>query len=290
MPDLMVYLQGEILPLARARISVRDRSFRHGEGVFETLRARGRRAFRCGGHLERLWSSAEALGWRLPWDETSLAGAVEATLEANRLPESRVRIHASPGSGGLDRPEGPPVLLVEAEPFVPVAGDLRRAGVGLSVWDGRRSRRRGLAAAKTASYGENLLARRRAREAGAHDALILDEDDHVCEASCANLFAVRAGCLLTPPLECGVLAGITRRVVLDLAGCSTAREVREEPLTLEDLRASEELFLTSTGVELLPVTSLNGREAGGGAPGPLTGELSALYRGLLDHELGPLPH
>jgi branched-subunit amino acid aminotransferase/4-amino-4-deoxychorismate lyase len=87
-----------------------------------------------------------------------------------------------------------------------------------------------------------------------------------------------------------VLAGITRRVVLDLAGCSTAREVREEPLTLEDLRASEELFLTSTGVELLPVTSLNGREAGGGAPGPLTGELSALYRGLLDHELGPLPH
>jgi branched-chain amino acid aminotransferase len=284
----MVFLQGKIVPRDGARVSVRDRSFRHGEGVFETLRGRGRRAFRIADHLGRLRSSAALLGWRLPWGDAALAAAVEATLEANRLRESRLRIHASPGCGGLDEPAGPPLLLVEAEPFAAVDEDRRRAGVALKVWGGRQSGRSALAGAKTASYAGNLAARRWARQAGAHDALLLDEDGHVCEASCANLFAVRDGRLRTPPLDCGALAGITRRVVLELARGSAAGEVREETVTLEDLLAADEIFLTSTGVELLPVTSVDGREAGGGKPGPVTGELLGLYRGLLDHELGPL--
>ncbi len=283
MPEPMVFLNGEMVPRSRAQVSVRDVSFRHGEGLFETLRGRGERAFRTQCHLDRLRASAAALRWRLPWPEAELQQALGAALRANALPESRVRIHASPGAGDGSPPE--PVLLVEVEPFVAVPEEVRQAGVALHLWPYRRSRHGGiLAGAKTASYLENLLARRAAREDGAQDALFVTDEGLVCETACANVFAVLRGEMRTPPLEGGVLAGVTRQVVLE-TGVAGARE---DALTLEDLHAADEIFITSTGVEILPVISLDGARVGKGVPGPVAREMGLLYRRVLDDELPPL--
>ena len=281
MPEPIVFLNGELVPRSRAQVSVRDASFRHGEGIFETLRGRGERAFRTQCHLDRLRASAAALRWRLPWPAAELQQALCAALRANALPESRVRIHASPGAGDGNEP----VLLVEVEPFVAVPEEVRQAGVALHLWPYRRSRHGGiLSRAKTASYLENLLARRAARQDGAHDALFVTDEGLVCETACANVFAVLDGKIRTPPLEGGVLAGVTRQVVLETG----AAGAREETLTLEDLHAADEIFITSTGVEILPVISVDGARVGKGVPGPVAREVGLLYRRVLDDELPSL--
>jgi branched-chain amino acid aminotransferase len=280
MSEPMVFLNGELVPRSRAQVSVRNPSFRHGEGIFETLRGRGERAFRTQCHLDRLRASAAALRWRLPWPAAELQQALCTALRANALSESRVRIHASPGASDGSACE--PVLLVEVEPFVAVPEEVRQAGVALQLWPYRRSRQGGiLSRAKTASYLENLLARRAAREDGAHDALFVTDEGLVSETACANVFAVLHGKMRTPPLEGGVLAGVTRQVVLETG----AAGAREETLTLNDLHTADEIFITSTGVEILPVISLDGARVGNGAPGPVAREVGLLYRRVLDDEL-----
>jgi branched-chain amino acid aminotransferase len=280
MPEPQVFLQGEMMPRSAARVPVGDHSFRYGEGVFETLRGRGEHVFRARRHLGRLRASAAALYWPLPWTEEELLDGLARMLRANGLPEARVRIQAGPGVGTRDARGNEPLLLMEAERFVPVPEEVRRAGVSLQVWLHRRPRGGGmLAHAKTSSYLENLLARRIAREAGAYDALFLDQDGWACETSCANLFAVHGGAVRTPPASCGVLEGVTRQVMLEILS------VAEEPLTLEQLRSADEIFLTSTGVEVLPVTWLDGAAVGAGRPGPVCREAARSYRRILDDEL-----
>jgi len=282
MPEPMVFLNRELVPRSQARISIDNVSFRHGEGLFETLRGRGEQAFRSSSHLDRLSASAAVLRWRLPWSVAELQGALRAALRANHLPESRVRLHASPGAGPGSHGASEPMLLVEVEPFVAVPDEVRRAGVALQLWPYRRSRRGGiLSQAKTASYLENMLARRAAREGGAHDALFVTDEGLVCETACANVFAVLDGTICTPPLEDGVLAGVTRQVILE----SGTMGAREQTLTLEDLHAAEEIFITSTGVEVLPVIALDGVRVGQGSPGPVARDVGLLYRQVLNDEL-----
>jgi len=282
MSEPVVFLNNELVPRSQARISIGNPSFRHGEGLFETLRGRGERAFRSESHLDRLRTSAAVLRWRLPWPVPELQQALRAALHANHFPESRLRIHASPGAGHGAGGAAEPLLLVEVEPFVAVAEEVRRAGVALHLWPYRRSRRGGiLSRAKTASYLENILARRTAREAGAYDALFVTDEGLVCETACANVFAVLHGKILTPPLESGVLAGVTRQVLLE----EGATGAQEQALSLEDLHAADEIFITSTGVEVLPVISVDGARVGKGSPGPVAREMGLLYRRVLDHEL-----
>ncbi len=285
MPESMVYLQGRLVPSSQASVSIRDRSFRYGEAAFETLRGRGQRAFRSIAHLERLAASAEAFGWKLPWPRSELEEALRETLAANALPESRVRIHASPGPGDLDTLEQEPLLLIEVRPFVRFPEEARRQGVTLAVHPHRRASGSVLAGAKTAAYLENLWARRLARQAGAHDAVILNTDGAVCESSCANLFLVQDGKVRTPALACGVLAGITRQTVLDLA-VSRGGVIQEASVTLDELLSAEEVFLTSTGVEVLSVVSVDSRSIGAGVPGPVARELRGLYTQRLFDEIG----
>jgi branched-chain amino acid aminotransferase len=265
---------------------VTDASFRHGEGLFETLRARGARPFRPDRHLGRLLRSAEHFGWSLPWSETELAGEVKATLEANGHAESRVRLQVTPGTAGLDHPSGPPLLLVEAVPFVPVDEALRARGVAVEVAS-RRVPAGGTA--KSCSYLDHLLARRAARAAGSFEAILLNADGEVCEAAMANLFAVARGVLRTPPEDAGALAGITREAVLELAAADRGIEIREERFGPRGLADCGELFLTSTGIEVLPVVQVDGAAVGDGKPGPITLELARRYRRLLDEELGGGP-
>ena len=290
MQEPIVFLRGELIARSRAHVPVRDAAFRHGEGLFETLRARRERVFRLDRHLRRLRASASAIGWTLPWTDDELGLAVTATLRANQFREARVRLQATPGRAGLDAPEGPPLLLIEAEPFVGVSAILRSGGATVGLSAHRRDRRGAAVGAKTCSYLGNLLARRAARAAGCFEAVLLNDADQVCEAAMANLFAVRDGALWTPPREAGALEGITREAVIELARREEGPPLREEPFGLGALCASAEVFLTSTGVEVLPVVRVADRQIGDGRPGPVARELGRAYDRLLDDELGPVAH
>jgi len=267
---------------------VRDRAFRYGEGLFETMRARGAKTFRLASHLSRLAASARIIGWDLPWEGAELRSAVAEALDANGLAEARVRIQASPGPGGPEGGEGPPTLLVEVERFLPLSPEVRGGGVGVRIAPHRRPRRSAISGAKTVAYLESLLARRAARREGAFEALWLDESDELCEAAMANVFVVVSGRLRTPPLESGALAGITRDVVLDRARAAGRPPVSEAAIPLDELRAAEELFLTSTGVEVLPVVAIDGTPVGEGRPGPITLDLARAYCDTVDREIGTL--
>jgi branched-chain amino acid aminotransferase len=286
MAEPRVFLGGRIVPRSRARVSIGDAAFRHGEGAFETMRARGDRVFRLPEHLRRLRASAAGLGWRLPWPDADLEAAIGAALRANRHPEARVRLQATPGEGGLDGPEGPPLLLVEAERFVPVDPRVRRRGVRVAVSPLRLAR--GWASAgKTCSYVDRLWARRAARARGCFEAVLRSDAGRACEAAMANLFAVRGAALWTCPVEAGALPGITRGAVLEIAR-ARGLEVRLEAPEVEALRAADEVFLTSTAVEVLPVARIDDATVGRGRPGPITRDLGEAYRRLLDDALGPL--
>ena len=284
MAEPSVHLNGRLTPRSHATVSIRDRAFRYGEGLFETMRACGERIFRLPAHLHRLSASADSIRWKLPWDHTELAAVLEELLRANDLPAARVRLQVSRGPGDLHGDDGTPTLLAEAEPFVPPAEDLRERGAHLAV--SSMTRRAGRAGAKTTAYLENLLARRLARESGHDEALLLNDAGQVCEASMANLFVVRGPALLTPDVGGGALPGVTRSAVIEVAA-AVGLEAREEALTLDAVISADEVFLTSTGIEVLPVTRLDGKTIGDGRPGRFSLALLAGYRRILDDELRP---
>ncbi|GEJ56267.1 aminotransferase class IV [Anaeromyxobacter diazotrophicus] len=298
----VVNLDGKLVPPAKATISVFDRGFLYGDSVYEVVRTYRRRPFELDAHLARLARSAGRLGLEPAWDAPRTRRELLATLaavppEADPDPEAApwnqgqlsLRVIMTRGAGelGLD-----PALAVEPRALV-IASPLRapplaayRAGVGCRIV-GVRHEAPGAVdpGAKTGAHLANVLAVREARASGAHEALLLGAGGQVTEGASSNVFAVRAGALVTPPLGAGILAGVTRALVLELAR-EAGLPAREAPLLPADLAGAEELFLTSTAREILPVTSLDGRPAGGGRVGPVTTRLGALFRARADRAAG----
>ena len=281
--DAIVWLDGRLLPRAEARVSVDDLGFLYGAACFETMRARGGAVFRLYRHLDRLARGLALLGVEPP-DRAALCRALAATLEANALPDARLRLTVSAGQGSgrpdLAAAEAPTVLVV-AEPAAAPPAAAR-----LAVASARLDERSPLRAAKTANYLPFLLARAEARAAGAGEALLLNSRGEVAEASTANLFAVVGGRLLTPPLEAGSLPGVTREAVLECArALGLAVEERALPLAL--LGQAAEVFLTNSVAGVWPVAEIAGAGApwrAAAAPGPLTARLAAAYAALVETE------
>ncbi len=264
----LVHLNGSLVPAEEARVSVHDRGFLLGDGLFETLRAHSGRPAFLGEHLARLRHGCEAM--RLPFPE-DLPSRVAATLEANRAGDCAVRVTLTRGPGGRGaspRGAGPPTVLVALSP-IPYEEALYARGLGAIV-----SRvPRGPAAVKTTSYAASVLARIEADEAGADEALFQDEAGRLLEATQATLFAVRDGALLTPPLG-PILPGVTRAKLLALAPHAGLRPV-EAPLTRDDLLAADEAMLCASVLEVAPLASLDGKPL---RRGPFAQTLRALYR------------
>jgi branched-subunit amino acid aminotransferase/4-amino-4-deoxychorismate lyase len=274
--ELRVWVDGELVPASAAYVSVYDRGFRGGEGVFETMRAYGDHAFRLDAHVDRAVAGAAELGFTL--DPTVLRSAVAATAAAN-LPivagvDTAVRLTTSAGPIDPDSlfpgvPEGRPTIVVTSHRLRPPrTGGSRAITVPLA---------RDLPHVKAVSYLVALTARRRAREAGADEALLTTGDGRVLEGSSSNVFAVIGGRLVTPPLREGLLAGVTRSVVLEVAA-RLALAVEERPLTIAELADADEAFLTATTREVIPLTQLDGRTIGTAQPGELTAAIHAGYR------------
>lgn len=279
-----VWVDGVVLPADGPHLSVFDRGFQLGDGIFETLRARGGHATELPQHLARLHRSAAGLELALPDDvDARLANGIAALLAAEGLDgpdgDASVRITISRGPfrarGVLPPDEGAAAtLVIQAWPVVAAPASHLERGLHLASSRVRRDPQNPLAALKTTSRAEYVYARLEARRAGADDALFLTIDDHLSESTSANLFLVRTAAdgvaeLATPSLDCAILPGTTRSWLLDWAARSGLRPL-EAQLTTRDLATADEAFLSSSVAGILPVTAFDGAPIGDGHPGPWT--------------------
>ena len=276
--EQIVYLNGALVPRSRARISPFDLGFLYGYGLFETMRAYSGHIFRLHKHLERLKQSAALIG--LPLNAFDLEKACYDTLKANQLDDARIRLTVSMGEGEAipDPPKHPtPTVLVIATRYTPPPTEVYRKGFKTIVSSVRQNSQSPLSCLKTANYLNNILARKEAKAAGADEALLLNERGLLCEGSTSNVFLISEGRLITPSVESGCLPGITRQIVMEITK-EMGMGVAQREVKLEELLRAEEAFLTSSLIELMPLTEVNGKPIGEGKRGKLTQKLKVAYR------------
>ena len=280
-----VWVNGERLPGESPHVSARDRGFTLADGVFETMLAHNGVVFRLEPHLRRLRDALRVL--EIP-EPPELRAWVDAAVAAGPLPHGVVRLTVTRGiaPGGLNPPRDPhPTVVVLMTPMPPPPPEVYEDGLSAHVTSGRRNEHAITAGVKTLAFTDGIIATLEARRAGADEAIFLDTAGHCSEGAASNVFAVAGGALLTPPLGCGVLPGITRAAVLELASFRQL-PVHERPLALEELAGAEEAFLTNSFRGLAPLVRLDGRPIGAGAPGPVTRTLMSAYADLLARECG----
>ena len=278
---MTAWIDGRIVPIDDARVSVLDHGLVVGDGVFETLRVYGGVPFAWTRHLARLRASADGLGLELP-DLTELRNASDTVLRASSLTEARLRITvtggiAPPGSG---RGDAPPTAFLLAFPIEPAASSV---DVVVAPWT--RNENGALAGLKTISYAANVRALAYARERSAGEAIFANTRGNLCEATGSNVFLVRAGVLITPPASAGCLLGVTRALVLELAQQSGI-PVKEIDVAVGDLARSDEAFLSSTTREVQPIAHVDGQPLPT-VCGPVCEKLGVAFRDLVARDLDP---
>ena len=280
----VVQLNGRFVAAQRARISVFDRGLLYGDGLFETLRAYQGRPFALDAHLGRLQESADFLGFvvpRRPWRRD-----IESLLRKNGLLASdgwvRITVTRGVGARGLLPPAHPrPALIVMAGRLDPAIARVQRFGARVALVP--FARHGFLAEHKVLSYLPGVLGKVMAARHEAFDGLFVNADGLVTEGTTTNVFAWRGRRLFTPPIA-GILPGITRRMIIELATAGGVR-VAERPLRADDLLDADEVFLTSSLAEVVPVIAVNAHKIGEGTVGPRTQRLQRRYRQMVDQEL-----
>ena len=282
----LVWIDGQRVPLAQAKISVFDHGLLYGDGVFEGLRQYNGRIFRPQEHLDRLFDSARAIRLEIPYSSADLLRAMEETLAANALQESYIRLVVTRGVGLLGispvNCQRPSVFII-TDTIQMYPAELYRTGMAIITASTVRTAPNALSPKiKSLNYLNNILAKWEAIDAGVPEAVMLNHLGYVCECTGDNIFIVRRGELLTPPPESGLLMGITRGVVLELAGKAEI-PTRQINLLRSDLYTADECFLTGSGAEVIAVTSIDKRPVGPGKVGPVTEKLSAAFHHYARH-------
>ncbi len=288
---VVIYVNGRFVAREEATVSVFDHGFLYGDGVFEGIRAYNGRVFRLDEHLDRLYDSARSLMLEIPLTREQMREAILETLRRNGLRDAYIRPVVSRGAGdlGLDprKCKGASlVIIVDSIQLYPPEAYTK--GLRTITAATRKTRPDMLnPRIKSLNYLNNIMARLEANRAGVEEAIMLSADGYVCECSADNIFIVRAGEIWTPPPFLGILRGITRDAVLELA-----REVgfpaAERVFTLHDVHTADECFLTGTGAEVGPVVEVDGRAIGDGRPGPITLRLMWAFHDLARREGTPI--
>jgi branched-chain amino acid aminotransferase len=289
--SIFASVDGSIVPGTEARVSVLDNGFTFGDAVYETLRTVERRPLRLAPHLTRLRQSAERLGIALPISDAELTARLRALLDHAGHKDSYIRFMVSRGVGDIsynfERVTGPTVVIV-VKPYEGYPPAYRAEGVALALVSVRRNHPLALdPAIKSCNLLNNILAIREAQAKGAMEAVLLNHDGEVAECAGSNIFAVRDGRAVTPPLSAGILPGITRDIVLELAAAGRGN-VREETLTVDALMSADEVFITSSLKDVMPVRTIDGRTIGDGRPGPVTRAIAEAFREALPSLCAPL--
>lgn len=282
----IVYWNGSLVHRSQVSISALDYGFLYGYGLFETMRTYGGKAFRLDRHLSRLESSAEVLGIRV--DVGDLKNAVDDVLHANNLSDARIRITVSIGEGEMVPDPATckkPTVLVMAGAYRSYPDEVYKRGFKAIISLVCRNSKSVISGIKSANYLESMLARQEARKAGADEAICLNERGLVAEASMSNIFLVKNGILKTPSVDSGILPGITREAVLEIAP-GLGIEIREGEITLEELIGADEAFLTNSLIEVMPFTLVSGKTVGGGVQSVFAQKILTAYRELVITETG----
>ena len=266
-------VNGIVVPAEEARVSVLDNGFAFGDSVYEVLRTYGGLAFEPGRHFRRLRASAARLGFSVPASDADLLAQVDALLARAGTGESYIRIIVSRGLGdcsySFERVQGPTVVMIQ-KPLPPYPAWHYEDGIKIAAVGVRRNHPRALdPAIKSSNLLNNILAVREAQSRGAEEPVLLNQEGFLAEGASTNVFLARAGTLFTPPLSAGILAGITREVVLELLP-GLGIPFGERPLHLDELLSADEAFMTSTTREVVPVRQVDEAPVGNGRPGPLT--------------------
>jgi len=278
-----IYIDGEFYEKDKARISVFDHGLLYGDGVFEGIRAYNGRIFRCRAHVDRLYESARAIALDIPMTRDEMAAKLREALEVNGLTDAYIRLVVTRGVGdlGLDPNKcARPSIIIIADSITLYPPELYSRGLDVVTVSTLRNHPNALSPRiKSLNYLNNILAKIEGLQAGVSEAIMLNQEGYVAECTGDNIFIVRQGALLTPGLHTGMLDGITRGVVIELAR-KAGIEVRETILTRFDLFVADECFLTGTAAEIIPVVRIDGRSIGDGKPGPITGRLLGMFREL----------
>jgi len=270
----LVYIDGEFYPKSRAKISVYDHGFLYGDGVFEGIRAYDGIVFKLREHIDRLYDSAKAIMLDIPLSKEEMINAVLETLRKNKLKDAYIRLVVTRGVGdlGLDpRKCSKPNVIIIAEPVLTLyKKESKLKGLSLIISSVRRDRVDATThQIKSLNYLNSILAKVEAITAGADDAVMLDDRGFVAETSSTNIFMVKNDKIITPPPTTGALPGITRSFVIELAR-KLGYQVEEKDVTPFELITADEVFITGTGAEIIPVTKIAGRAIGDGKAGKIT--------------------
>ena len=281
--SLKVYINGTLYDKADAKISVYDHGLLYGDGVFEGIRSYGGKAFRLEEHLDRLWESARAIWLEIPISRGEMTAAIAQSLEANDIVDGYIRLIVTRGAGtlGLDpNKTADPQVIVIADTIALYPQEYYENGLDIVTAATQRNHPAALdPRIKSLNYLNNILAKMEGLRAGCVEALMLNHNGEVAECTGDNIFLVRGGALATPPTTAGILAGITRGVVIELAQ-GAGLEVHEDPLTQRDVYEADECFLTGSAAEVVPVVRIDDRVIGDGKPGPVTRDLMRRFRKL----------
>lgn len=284
----LVYINGEFFPPEEAKVSVFDHGFLYGDGVFEGIRIYNGRVFKLGEHLRRLYRGAKAILLQVPQPPDQLLQTVVECVRRSGLKDGYVRLVVSRGKGdlGLDpaKCDDGAALVIIVDKISLYPPEIYQKGLRMITVTTRRNFPAAInPAIKSLNYLNNIIARIEVSQAGCLEGLMLNHEGYVAEATGDNIFIYRDGRLSTPPVSVGILDGITRRAVMDLAA-EIGLETREEHLSLYDVYIADECFLTGTAAEIVSVVELDGRQIGDGRPGEITRRLTARFHELTQRE------
>jgi branched-chain amino acid aminotransferase len=285
--SLEVYIDGKYYPKEKAKVSVYDHGLLYGDGVFEGIRAYNGRIFRLEEHLQRLYQSAKSVAIEVPLSIDDLRQVILDTLRRNKLKDSYIRLMVTRGVGdlGLDpRKCSKATTIVITDTIKLYPAEAYENGLRIMIASTRKNSPDCLSPrVKSMNYLNNIMAKLEAIGAGMAESVMLDKNGFLTECTSENIFIVRDGKVYTPTSVVGILEGVTRSVVMEIAG-GLGYDVQMAFLTPHDLYTADEAFVTGTGAELLPVVEVGGRKIGLGRPGPVTQELLRHFRELTTRE------
>lgn len=287
MAEQWIYLDGQHVTKENAKVSVYDHGFLYGDGIFEGIRIYNGNIFKCKEHLDRLYDSAKSIQLTIPLSQDEMLEAMAETIRLNEMRNGYIRLIVSRGVGnlGLDPlrcAKASVIIIVEQLAIYPEEAYLTGLKT-ISV-----SQRRNIPDAlnpkiKSLNYLNNILVKIQSNYAGVGEAIMLNSQGYVTEGSADNIFIVKNGVLYTPPCYLGALEGITRNAIIDLCA-KLGYTLKEQPFTLHDVYVADEVFFTGTAAEVIAAYEVDGRTIGSGVAGPVTLELLAEFRKIVDQD------
>ncbi len=276
-----IFMNDRLVPAEQAMVSVYDHGLLYGDGVFEGIRVYNKRVFLLAEHVERLYESARAIRLEIPMTQAQMAEAVEKTCAANSIVDGYVRLVVTRGAGalGLDiRKTANPQVIVIAATIKLYSEELYQQGLKIITASTIRNHPGALSPRiKSLNYLNNILAKIEGTDAGCEETLMLNHKGDIAECTGDNIFIVKRGILKTPPTDAGILEGITRNCVVQLAEKASI-PVQEVTLQRHDVYTADECFLTGTAAEVIAVVEIDGRKIGAGVPGPITQDLRQRFQ------------